>query len=223
MAVSGIGAGAATGSSLAGSRETIAENFDTFLQLLTTQLRHQNPLDPLNTNEFTQQLVQFTSVEQQLKTNEFLEAMVTGARSSASTQAVSYIGKEISSSGSTAELKDGRASFHFLLEDAAAQVTVTIRDTSGNTVYTESGALPAGEGEFVWDGMGSDGTRKPDGPYSITLDARNQDGGYVPVTTKLQGLVTGVDLTGSEPILLVGSSRINLSTVLSVVLPGNDI
>ena len=70
------GTSATSGSGLANSRKTIADNFDTFLQLLTTQLKNQNPLDPLDTNQFTAQLVQFSGVEQQLKTNEFLEALL---------------------------------------------------------------------------------------------------------------------------------------------------
>ena len=217
MAVSGISGSGASGA-LSNSRSTIAENFDTFLQLLTTQLRNQNPLDPLDTNQFTQQLVQFTSVEQQLKTNEFLSAMMSSQVSASNAQAASYIGKVITSSGETSELIGGEATFHFRLEENAKNVTVTIRDANGNEVYTETGEMPAGEGQFVWNGLGSDGTRRPDGPYSVTLDARNENGGVVAATTQMTGTVTGVDLTGSEPTLIIGTTRINLSTVMSVRL-----
>src|SRR5918992_1028717 len=103
MAVSGINSTTGT-SALAGLRGAIAENFDTFLQLLTTQLKNQNPLDPLDTNQFTQQLVQFTSVEQQLKTNEFLEAMMTASQNAGNAQAVSYVGKIVTASGNKSEL-----------------------------------------------------------------------------------------------------------------------
>jgi flagellar basal-body rod modification protein FlgD len=215
MAVSGIGSNSGT-SGLSGSRSTIAENFDTFLQLLTTQLKNQNPLDPLDTNQFTQQLVQFTSVEQQLKTNEFLQAMMASQSAAASAQATSYIGKVVTSSGSVSELSDGEATFHFRLEDAAEKVTVTIRDKDGNVVYTETGKMPAGEGQFVWDGKGSDGVQRPDGTYGVTIDARDADGGFISATTQMSGTVTGVDLTGSEPVLMVGTTRVNLSTVTSV-------
>lgn len=219
MPVDGISGTSGT-SGLAGSRGTIADNFDTFLQLLTTQLRNQNPLDPLDTNEFTSQLVQFTSVEQQLKTNEFLEALMQSQLASASAQATSYIGKVVTSSGSRSELADGQATFHFRLEDAAANVTVTIRDLDGNVVYTETGSMPAGEGQFAWDGRGSDGVQRPDGAYSVTIDARDADGGYVEATTEMSGQVTGVDLTGSEPVLMIGSARVSLSTVTSVRAAG---
>ena len=97
----------------------IADNFDTFLQLLTTQLKNQNPLDPLDTNAFTQQLVQFSSVEQQLKTNDFLSALVQANTNSVQTNAVNYIGKTVTAEGTRSELVDGKAVWNFSLEDAA--------------------------------------------------------------------------------------------------------
>jgi flagellar basal-body rod modification protein FlgD len=219
MAVDGI-SGSSGGNGLGSSRTTIAQNFDTFLQLLTTQLKNQNPLDPLDTNQFTQQLVQFTSVEQQLKTNEFLASMMASQVSASNAQAASYIGKVVTSSGSKSELIDGKATFHFKLEENAKNVTVTIRDMDGNTVYTETGEMPAGEGQFVWNGVGTDGTIRPDGAYSVTIDARDEEGGLVEATTQMTGAVTGVDLTGSEPTLIIGTTRVNLSTVMSVRLAG---
>jgi len=215
MAVSGV-ANTGSTSSLASSRTSIAENFDTFLQLLTTQLRNQNPLDPLDTNQFTSQLVQFTSVEQQLKTNEFLEALMLSNQSSATTNAVSFIGKSVTASGVKTELIEGKASWGFNLAGDAEAVSITIKDAEGKVVYTETGALAAGEGAFVWDGVGSDGQRYQSGSFGITIDARNSAGAYVPVTTQTSGKVTGVDLSGSEPVLLVGSARVSLSSVTAV-------
>ena len=218
MAIDGI-SGSSASSGLDGSRASIADNFDTFLQLLTTQLKNQNPLDPLDTNQFTSQLVQFTSVEQQLKTNDFLEALLLSSGNAASSQAVGYMGKEVTALGSKAELVDGEAEWNFYVEDAAANVTVNVRDSNGAVVHTHSGSLEAGWGKFSWDGVGDDGTTYPDGSYSISIDARNADNGYIPVRTEIGGIVTGVDLTGSEPVLLVGDARINLSMVTSVKEP----
>src|SRR6188768_2166970 len=98
MAVNSVSSTQNPSSSLNLTREGIADNFDTFLSILTTQLKNQNPLDPLDTNAFTQQLVQFTGVEQQLKTNEFLEALINlnSEANGGNTQAVTYIGKKIS-------------------------------------------------------------------------------------------------------------------------------
>src|ERR1700712_1251997 len=103
MKVSGVGSSSSSSSS-ATDRATIAGNFDTFLQLLTTQLKNQNPLDPLDTNQFTEQLVQFSSVEQQLKTNDFLSTLVSNNSNSINSNAVGYIGKTVAASGVRSEL-----------------------------------------------------------------------------------------------------------------------
>lgn len=220
MAVSGVsGSSSSSTSAMASSRATIADNFETFLSLLTTQLKNQNPLDPLDTNQFTQQLVQFTGVEQQLKTNEFLEAMMNSTQNSNNAQAVSYIGKQVTTSGVQADLIDGQAAWSFNLKDRSEDITVTIKDSAGNVVYTHKGAAGAGANSFTWDGVGSDGKKRTSGTYSIQIAARDAAGSVIPATTEGSGTVTGVDLTDKNPVLLVGSARIPLANVVSVRLP----
>src|SRR6218665_1132802 len=149
MAVSGVGStSSSSGTSITGAR--LADNFDTFLQILTTQLRNQNPLDPLDTNQFTQQLVQFSGVEQQLKTNQFLEAMMTSTQNANNSQAVSYIGKIVTAEGSKTELVEGKATWHFATAKAAS-ITATVRDKDGNVVYQKTGNVKQGESVFAWD------------------------------------------------------------------------
>ncbi len=213
MAVSGVGSSST--SSLSGTRQSIADNFDTFLQLLTTQLKNQNPLDPLDTNQFTQQLVQFTGVEQQLKTNQFLEAMMTSTQTANNSQAVSYVGRIVTASGTKSELVDGAATWHFAVA-TKADINATVRDAAGNVVYTKSGSVNAGESLFNWDGIGNDGKAKPEGTYSVTIEARDGNGKLVDVATEMTGEVTGVDFSGVEPVLIVGTGRVNLSAVLSI-------
>ena len=134
MAVDGV-SGSSNASQMASSRATIADNFDTFLNILTTQLKNQNPMDPLDTNQFTAQLVQFTGVEQQLKTNEFLESLMLAGQNTAKSDAVSYIGKEVTSSGKTGELSDTKAVFWAYSANAnAANATVTIKNSRGQVV-----------------------------------------------------------------------------------------
>lgn len=214
MAVGSIGS---TSSSTSGgvSRQTIADNFDTFLTLLTTQLKNQNPLDPLDTNQFTQQLVQFTGVEQQLKTNDFLESMMLSTQNASNSQAVSYVGKTVTASGSRSELVNGQATWNFAV-DEPADIDITVRDADGNVVFSKRGSVGQGESVFTWDGIGDDGNRKPDGSYSVTIEGRDGDGNLVDVLTEMTGEVTGIDFTGSEPVLIVGNARVNLSSVLSV-------
>jgi flagellar basal-body rod modification protein FlgD len=219
MAVSGVSGNSST-SQTASSRATIADNFDTFLNILTTQLKNQNPLDPLDTNQFTQQLVQFSGVEQQLKTNEFLETLMLSSQNTAKSDAVSYIGKEVTSSGKTGELTNDQAVFWAYSADAnAANATVTIKDANGQVVYSETGPLNAGPGTFRWDGMGSDGSLKPNGVYTVDIKGKDANGRDVKISTASIGLVTAVDFTGDVPILTVGSRRVAITDVTDVRIP----
>ena len=222
MAVEGV-SGTNTTSQMANSRTTIAENFDTFLNILTTQLRNQNPLDPLDTNQFTQQLVQFTGVEQQLKTNEFLETLMLSTQNTAKSEAVSYIGKQVTASGKTGELTDDQAVFWaYNAEATVANATVTIRNATGTVVYTETGSLSAGPGTFRWDGVGSDGNVQPNGIYTIDIKGTNLSGSTVDVSTSSVGIVTGVDFTGDVPMLTVGKSKVAITDVTDVRIPAAD-
>ena len=206
--------GTSSGSTLSGSSATIAGNFDTFLQLLTTQLQNQNPLDPLDTNAFTEQLVQFSSVEQQLKTNSFLEALITSSQTASTTQAVSFIGKEISAATTMANLQDNEASWYYNLPRSADKVFATIRNSSGEVVYTKDlGGLEGGDGRFDWDGIGSDGSEQPDGAYQIQIEAQDSNGNPIYATTEMVGKVDGIDFSGDEPFLVVGKAYIALSSV----------
>ena len=207
-------------SQLASSRATIADNFDTFLSILTTQLKNQNPMDPLDTNQFTQQLVQFTGVEQQLKTNEFLESLMLSGQNTAKSDAVGYIGKEVTSSGRTGELTDANAVFWAYSADAnAANATVTIKDKNGQVVYSETGPLSSGPGTFRWDGKGSDGSMKPNGVYTIDIKGKDANGQDVKISTASIGVVTAVDFTGDVPVLTVGSRRVAITDVTDVRIP----
>ena len=171
---SGIGA---TSAELANSRKTIAENFDTFLSILTTQLKNQNPLDPLDTNQFTQQMVQFTGVEQQLKTNEYLETLIKANEGAFASQAVSYIGKSVTAFGSIAQ-SDGTNSVEWTygLTKDAPNTKVTIKNSSGAVVFSEEVSLTQGEHTYTWDGKGSDGGNLPPGGYSIEFEAKTEEG-----------------------------------------------
>lgn len=216
--------GAGTTPSLSGSRNTIAENFDAFLTLLTTQLKHQNPLEPMDSSAFTQQLVQFTSVEQQLKTNDFLEALVLASqnvednKNDASSQAVNLIGKTVVAGSSVTELKDGDASWTYTVARDAPSADITIRNSAGTIVFTENRALNQGQGTFSWDGQDTSGLPLADGQYSITINARDVNDNSITVLTQVKGIVKSVDLTGDEPILTVNGSRLPLGAILSVSL-----
>jgi flagellar basal-body rod modification protein FlgD len=209
---------ASTSSSSATSadKQEIAGNFTQFLTLLTTQLKNQNPLDPLDTNQFTQQLVQYAGVEQQLKSNDRLDSILSNAKSSSAASATGFIGQTVTADGKTAQLQDGTATWSLTPSRAANKATITITDAKGNVVATQSKALTVGPQTFTWDGRNSSGFSSANGTYSIKVDAVDATGSKVAVDTQLTGKVDSIDLSGSEPVLLIGASRLPVSSVRSI-------
>src|SRR5476651_1825310 len=147
---------AASTSSLMDKTE-IASNFTTFLKLLTTQLQNQDPLSPMDTNQFTQQLVQFAGVEQQMKSNDSLSTLVSLQQSAQTTSALALVGATVVVNGSTAQLANGQATWT-LNSTQPATATITIADSTGRTAYTGTSTVNSGSQNFVWNGQGNDGT-----------------------------------------------------------------
>lgn len=203
-------------------RSTIAGNFDTFLKLLTTQLQNQNPMDPLDMNQFTQQLVQFAEAEQSVKLNENMERMVQLSAANAINNAVGYIGKEVTTSGSSAQFKDGEASWAVTLADDSPEATITVENENGTPVYTETGPLSAGTQVFTWDGRTNAGGFAPEGTYTLSVVAGDGNGGTIETTTATSGIIDGVDMSGDEPVLLSGGWEIRLEDIESIKDPASD-
>ena len=200
-------------------RVSIAENFDTFLTLLTTQLRNQSPLDPLDTNQFTQQLVQFTGVEQSVKQNDNLEKLIRLSAANAITNVVGFLGGEVTLNGSTAVLKDGSAIWNYEIEGSADNATFTVRNSNGVPVFTTSGPAATGRNSFVWNGQTDTGATAPDGEYTLSITAVDDNGTALNVSTEIVGVVDGVNFKGEEPLLLIGSREVKLDEIVSVKLP----
>jgi flagellar basal-body rod modification protein FlgD len=204
-------------SSTSGSDGTLAGNFQTFLTLLTTQLQNQNPLDPLDTNQFTQQLVQFAGVEQQLKTNDQLSSLVSLQQTTQATQALDFVGKKAVVDGSTATMTNKAATWQ-LSVPTASTVTINIANSTGQNVFTGSYGVNAGDNQvFSWNGLGNDGTQWPDGKYTLTATGADASGNPVAVSTQIQGVVNSVDLTQSPPLLSIGGDTYTISQIKSIV------
>jgi flagellar basal-body rod modification protein FlgD len=197
--------------------QQIAGNFQSFLQLLTTQLQNQNPLDPLDTNQFTQQLVEFAGVQQQLNTNDSLATLVSLQQTSQSTQALGFVGKTAVVSGSTAALTNSTATWQ-LSVPTASSVNITVANSTGQTVFTGSYNASAGNNQpFEWNGQGNDGTQWPDGNYTLTATAKDAGGNTVAITTAIEGTVNSVDLTQSPPLLSIGGQTYTVNQIQSIV------
>lgn len=206
---------AAQNNTATGSSTSIANNFDQFLTLLTTQLKNQSPLDPLDTNQFTQQLVQFAGVEQQLKQNETLTALLAVNKATTGASAIGFVGQTITADGAATQLKDGRAEWR-LNASKGGTATITIKDSSGKVVYSGTKTLTAGDQTYSWDGTTSTGADAPDGEYSITVDGKDISGAAITVKTEITGKVDGIDFSTTVPTLLIGSLKVSLDKVKSV-------
>ena len=210
---------AATTSQASADKQQIQQDMNQFLQLLVTQLQHQDPLQPMDANQFTQQLVQFASVEQQINQNANLEKLVTMQQNAVAGSAINYLGTMVEVDGSTMSLQGGSAAAMYTLPEKAAQTTITVTDMNGFTVLTRSGETAAGAHTFTWDGQTANGTMLADGSYKIQVSAKSDDGTALDVSTQTLALVSGVVSDGDEPKLVIGDEQVALSDVRSVSLP----
>ncbi|MEJ0041209.1 MAG: flagellar hook capping FlgD N-terminal domain-containing protein [Rhizomicrobium sp.] len=198
------------------AQQQLAGNFDTFLTLLTTQLQNQDPMNPMDSNQFTQQLVEFSQVEQQINTNDNLKALIGQGSSQTGSYAVSYLGKAVTIANGQAPLAKGQAIWAYNLDTTATNTKLTVTDANGNVVYTGAGETAPGAHAFTWDGKNINGTQLDDGTYKLSVAATAADGSTVTSTVTSTGIVGEVDMTGPSPVLMVGPMPVQLTDVAGV-------
>jgi flagellar basal-body rod modification protein FlgD len=194
----------------------LSGNFDTFLQLLTTQLQNQDPTSPMDTNQFTQQLVEYSQVEQQINTNSNLQTLITQGTSQSGAYATSYLGKTVTVSGGKGALTDGTATWNYNLGATAASSTLTVTNASGATVYTGAGATSQGNNSFTWNGQDNNGNQQPDGTYTLSVNASDTSGSTITSAVTSTGQVSEVDMSSGTPQLVIGSMEVGLSGISNV-------
>jgi flagellar basal-body rod modification protein FlgD len=220
MDISSIGSGATSSGNTISSGTLDKE---AFLQLLVTQLQHQDPLSPVTNEDFLAQLAQFASVEQLESINSGTQTGLMMQQSVSNALSTGLIGEEVIMDGSVLELKGGesrRLSFEL---DQSATVSVEIRDASGVLVRTinaeDSALLEAGEHGVDWDGLDDNGHVLIDGYYQVSLSALSEQGNNLNVLPRVSGLVEGIRFSGGNAYLIVGGSEYTLSEVLEVRAP----
>jgi flagellar basal-body rod modification protein FlgD len=206
---------AAQGSAAAASA-TFGKNFDTFLKLLTTQLQNQDPLSPMDTTQFTQQLVQFSSVEQSIRQNQNLETLIAYQKNAQSSGAVGYIGKTVEMSGDKVGLVGGRGNITYDLPEAANRTIVNIYDKDGKLVTRLEGTSRQGQNAVEWNGRSDTGAQLPDGDYKVEIVASDFAGRALRVNTALTGPVTDVHFVDGSTLLTVNGVRLPLSQLTAV-------
>lgn len=217
-------ASAASTSKSTAAKATLGTNFNTFLNMLTTQLKHQDPLSPMDSTQFTNQLVQFSSVEQQINANSNLEKLIGLQTATQTAQAIAYVGQSVEVSGSTMPLQGGSVPFSYTLDSNATSVEVQIKNSAGNVVYKTNAATTAGRHDLKWDGTDSAGKAQTDGLYTLSVVAKDKDGKPMTTSNTVTGMVTKLtnDATNGATLELgAGSDGAKVSVtpdkVLSVV------
>jgi flagellar basal-body rod modification protein FlgD len=199
----------------------LAGNFNEFLTLLTTQLQHQDPTQPLDANQFTSELVQFASVEQQINTNTSLTTLISLQQMQEASSALQFVGATVAMSGTSAQLANGQATWSYSVTQPAT-ATINVSNTSGQVVYTTTQALQAGAQTFSWNGLNSQGVSQPSGTYTVAVTAVGANNQNVPVTIGTQGTVTGVNVNASPPTVTVGGQSYPLSQITQILSSGTS-
>jgi len=194
----------------------LSGNFSTFLTLLTTQLKNQDPTSPMDSNAFTQQLVMYSQVEQQIGTNDNLKNLIAQGSSNAAAMTTGYLGKKVSVTNGQASLTNGSATWTYNLKATAATTQLSITNANGVTVYTGTGDTASGNNTFTWDGKDINGNQLPDGAYKLTVTAADSAGNTVTSSVASAGTVTQIDMTGPTPQLIVGNMEIGLGDIAAV-------
>jgi len=216
MEVSALAAATAPPTQSEKADATLTESFDTFLTLLTTQLRYQDPLEPMDSAEFTNQLVQFSQVEQSISTNSNLEKLLGFQGTNQAVAAISYIGNTVEVLGSAVPLVDGAATVNYVLPENAESAKVLIFNAAGQQVQSIEGGTTVGKQTVIWDGKDSDGAQLPDGAYTVVVAARDAENESLEVSTSVTAKVTGTQNDGTNTQLILGTVPVDLDKVISV-------
>ncbi len=207
----------------AAASRALNTNFNDFLKLLTTQLQNQDPTDPADVNQMTQEIAALSQVEQQINTNSALQQLVGMFSASQLNDAVSYIGRQVDAQGNKGVLAGGAASFVYSLPAGVSTANVTINDSHGVTVFSGSGTTLAGRNQVLWNGTNSTtGATMPDGTYTFTVTAKDASGNEVTATTLTSGTVTAVNTQEGATTLSLSGIPVPLNEVKSIYAPGTN-
>ena len=214
----------AQAASAVGSQE-FAGNFNTFLTLLTTQLQNQDPLSPMDTSQFTSQLVEFASVEQQINMNTNLQSLMSMQQTSESLQALQLVGANVTINSNTATLSNatGSPATWGFSSPSPATGAVTITSSTGQVAFTGTTSLTAGSQTYTWNGQGNNGVTWPDGNYTLSINATGANGQAVTVSTQVQGTISSVNVSQNPLQVTVGGQTYPISAIQSINSGSNSL
>ena len=199
---------------------SVQSEYNTFLTILTTELQNQDPTSPLDTNQFTSQLVQFSSLEQNLQTNSLLQQLVSNSSQGQISSALGYLGHTVQVTGDSFSL-DGKSSdkttLSYSLASNAQSATLDVINSAGQTVRQISAPTSAGMNSESFDGNDASGNPLPAGTYTFQVQAADGKGNAIQATTFETGTVTGIDSSSGVVTLHMGSLSAPASSVIQVI------
>jgi flagellar basal-body rod modification protein FlgD len=217
MSVAAVSSSTSTASTSTSSTSSSTISGTDFLQLLVTELENQNPLDPTDTNSFMTQLMSYANFSEQQSLNDQFSSLATSFNSMLSASAVGYLGQTVAAKSDTAVLSGGEATWGYKLTGDASNATITVKDSSGATVYSTTGETSSGTHSFTWDGTTNSGKQLADGgTYTISVSATDSSGTSVLDYTTTTGTVEGIDSSSGTTMLVVGGVEVALSDVVAV-------
>ena len=195
-------------------------DYDDFMNLLVAQLRYQDPMEPMDNNEFISQTTSFTQLEQLTKMSQSFEDFTDTFKKDTSDNLLSgasFLGKEIRYSTSNMELKDGKADIKFNLPSGVTDLNVSVYDSMGNIVsaFTPEN-VEVGENNIIWNGVSTDGSQLPDGIYTYKVNAKNANGDDINIFTFAEGVVDGVSSVDGKLLMNVGNQHVDYNLIYSV-------
>jgi len=202
------------------AKSTIGADFNMFLKLLTTQMQNQDPLSPMDSAQFTQQLVQYSQVEQTVQQSGTLKEILASLTTQNMAQASGFIGRDAEFNSAVSGLGDKPASWTYSAPGALTSGTMSITDAAGKVVDTRTVTLTGTNGNYSWDGMLANGTKAAGGAYTLSLSAVNAAGANVPVTIRSIGNVSDVTVRNGAVSLGVNGVQMALDSLVSLAAVG---
>jgi flagellar basal-body rod modification protein FlgD len=206
-----------TAASGTNSNSSISGDFNQFLTLLTTQLKYQDPLSPMDSTQFTAQLAQFATVEQTSNLNTNMKSLISITQGNQAAAAINYIGKTVQVDNPTATLDSNGAPYTYSLSSQAASTALVITNSLGRAVYATPGETGAGAHSFTWNGKDANGNQLPAGNYTLTVSAIDKNNAQVPATVGSMGVVDGVDSSSNGTVnVVINGVEVPLTKIVSV-------
>jgi flagellar basal-body rod modification protein FlgD len=205
-----------TTASSATALTSLSSNYSDFLKMLMTQLQNQDPTNPMDTSQFTSQLVQFASVEQQINTNNNLSQLIQATQGSELIQGSSIVGQSVTATSTSMPLQNGSASLTFTAT-TAEPVAIAVYNSSGSKILDAVVSASAGKNSWTWNGKNASGTQMADGAYKVAVEGANSDGTTTALPFTVTGTATGVTADSSGVNVQLGAVSVGFGSISSVV------